>query len=129
MSKPVNLSGEKWTFRRFMGTDESIAQALQFGIQPVPMLDNDGSAYVIDNNGRVALVAPTIKPKRGEGHKLVDEVRDARGHLIAAAPDMLEACKKCAEYLDLVKQNYPDLPGLISGMSAARAAIAKAEGK
>lgn len=41
---------------------------------------------------------------------------------------LLEACKLVSEYYDLVKQNYPDLPGLIRGLELARAAVAQAEG-
>jgi hypothetical protein len=48
--------------------------------------------------------------------------------LIAAAPELLEACKEMAQWHDLIKQNYPEMISLISGMENARAAIAKAEG-
>ena len=49
--------------------------------------------------------------------------------LIAAAPELLVACREVAEWLDLLKQNYPDMAGLIRGCQKARAAIAKAEGR
>ena len=47
--------------------------------------------------------------------------------LIAAAPAMLEACEQVSEWLDFLKINYPDMPGLIRGVRAARAAIAQTE--
>lgn len=56
------------------------------------------------------------------------EHAEANARLIAAAPDLLEACKALVEYRDIIKQNYPDLPGLIRGMEAARVAIARATG-
>jgi len=43
------------------------------------------------------------------------------------APAMLEACEQVSEWLDFLKQNYPDMPGLIRGVRAARAAIAQTE--
>ena len=57
-----------------------------------------------------------------------DEEQRANARLIAAAPELLEACREVAEWLDLLKQNYPDMAGLIRGCRKARAAIAKAEG-
>lgn len=43
------------------------------------------------------------------------------------ARELLEACQECAEWLDLVQQNYPDMAGLIRGLKHAKAAITKAE--
>jgi hypothetical protein len=53
----------------------------------------------------------------------IEELR-ANARLIAAAPDLLEACRAIAALMD--GQGRRNLP-LVSGM--ARAAIAKAEGK
>ena len=46
--------------------------------------------------------------------------------LIAAAPELLEACKLIDEWHDLVKQNYPEM---MRPFKATRKAIAKAEGR
>jgi len=51
----------------------------------------------------------------------------ANARLIAAAPDLLAACEQCAEWADLIAQNYPDMAGLLRGLQAARAAIAQAK--
>lgn len=44
--------------------------------------------------------------------------------LIAAAPDLLAACRALHEWYDVVKQNYPEM---LRPFEAARAAVAKAQ--
>ena len=53
---------------------------------------------------------------------------EANAHLIASAPDLLRACKEVNEWYDLVKQNYPDMAGLLRGMEAGRTAITTVKG-
>ena len=58
-----------------------------------------------------------------------DGSSEANARLIAAAPELLAACREVAEWHDLVKQNYPDMAGLLRGLEAGAKAIAKAEGR
>ena len=60
-----------------------------------------------------------------EGCPALVAPRDAR--LMLAAPKLLEACKQVSEWLDLLKQNYPDMSGLIRGAQDAKAAVAMVE--
>lgn len=54
-----------------------------------------------------------------------DAENEANAHLLAAAPDLLAACKQAVEFLD----NGPDGTGVDAACVRVRAAIAKAEGK
>jgi hypothetical protein len=52
--------------------------------------------------------------------------QEANARLIAAAPELLEGARQVVEWRDLIRQNYPDMAGLIRGMDDLAAAIAKA---
>jgi hypothetical protein len=52
---------------------------------------------------------------------------EAHAMLMAAAPELLDGAEEVVEWLDLVKQNYPDMDGLIRGMKHLKAVIAKAK--
>jgi len=52
---------------------------------------------------------------------------EANARLIAASPALLAACKEIVQWHNLIRQNYPDMAGLIRGMEQALAAIAAAE--
>ena len=54
-----------------------------------------------------------------------DVENEANAHLLAAAPDLLAACKQAVEFLD----NGPGGTGIDAACVRVRAAIAKAEGK
>ena len=54
-----------------------------------------------------------------------DTIAEAKT-VATVAPDLLDACKQIVPSYDLIKQNYPELVGLLSGMELARATIAKA---
>lgn len=62
-----------------------------------------------------------------------DEVRAANAHLIAAAPELLAALKEAERALTVAVRHACDMPDFDPGehhvIKAARAAIAKAEGK
>ena len=49
----------------------------------------------------------------------------ANARLMAAAPDLLAACRAVDEWYDLVRQDYPEM---LAPYQAVQAAIAKAEG-
>lgn len=53
---------------------------------------------------------------------------ESNAHLIAAAPDLLSACKNAEMFLGEIKELYPEIcaDGILSILKAA---IAKAEGK
>lgn len=51
---------------------------------------------------------------------------EAHATLMAAAPALLDGAIEVVEWLDLVKQNYSDMAGLIRGMQTLKEAIAKA---
>lgn len=54
-----------------------------------------------------------------------DGENEANAHLLAAAPDLLAACKQAVEFLD----NGPGGTGMDAACVRVRAAIAKAQGK
>lgn len=58
------------------------------------------------------------------GPEKAAEIQDANGRLLAAAPDLLAACKALVEWED-----HDHMPGtaLAAAVAAARAAIEKAE--
>lgn len=71
--------------------------SLYFPGSKVKKLGNDGSAYVTANDvGSICTVLPIKKAKRGQGHLLDDEERDANAKLIAACPSMYDALQKIA---------------------------------
>lgn len=78
-----------WYFRKYLSSPEDIALARKHGIEPVQAIDNGGERFVTKENGRVCLVDPTTKVKRGMGHKHVDDERDANSALIAHARNCL----------------------------------------
>jgi hypothetical protein len=80
------------------------------------LYQSDGSVAILADGDRVALVDCQTKFKRGEGYKAQCPIRDANARLIAAAPGLLEACKKAATCASI-----PD-----SVMEIIRAEIAKA---
>jgi len=83
-----------WIFAKWAMTDEQNAEAIKHGLTPVQRMGNNGERYVSDADGSpIALVMPRTAPKRGKGYGHVDPERDANAHLIAAAPDLLAACK------------------------------------
>lgn len=91
-----------------------------------------GDCYQEKGSWVVTIQSNNAPPEMNIAAEALSEHKEqaiANAHLIAAAPDLLEAAQACAEWLDLVKQNYPDMAGLIRGMEAARAAIAKATGE
>ncbi|MDD5007295.1 MAG: hypothetical protein PHC68_02695 [Syntrophorhabdaceae bacterium] len=55
-----------------------------------------------------------------------DDNSSENARLIAAAPELMAACRGINEWHDLIKQNYPEMLG---PFKAVRAAIAKAEGR
>ena len=79
-----------WTFRTVYGDDASNAQAISLGFTPTQALSNDGSRFVMAENGRVALVDCQTPYKRGKGHETHCEERDANARLIAGATELLD---------------------------------------
>lgn len=57
---------------------------------------NSGAAVVCTDDGPVAEVACQSRFARGSGSSAKCNVRDANAHLIAAAPEMLEAIETAA---------------------------------
>ncbi len=57
-----------------------------------------------------------------------NEEHKANARLIAAAPELLDVAREAAEWLDLLKQNYPDMAGLVRACRQARDLIARIEG-
>ena len=92
-------------------------------------VDHDQASHgeklcIVDAEGDIIVRTPITLPESPE--RAQDQ---ANADLLAAAPELLVACREVAEWLDLLKQNYPDMAGLIRGCQKARAAIAKAEGR
>lgn len=72
----------------------------------------------------------SVPPGHLAGDFLGTEMREADARLIAAAPDAIEACRRMAEYADIVGHLELDCAGDDRCFyCAARAAIAKAEGR
>lgn len=121
----------QWTMRMYLNTAEDEAFAKENGVKMtmIPALTSDGSRIISGpDGGHVAYVLPTTKPKRGEAYKHVDAERDARGHLIAAAPQLLAACKAAEKVLAAMQET--DRGYIVAEeLGMIRAAIAKAEGK
>ena len=71
----------------------------------------------------------------GEGYTLVDELSEGDARLIAAAPELLEACYQALAAMRDLAEQAGDVPEWNTGgdayeaCNAIRAAIARAEGK
>jgi hypothetical protein len=85
---------------------------------------NDGSWGVSCGNGRVCLVDFQGKAKRGQGYAAPDPEGMANARLIAAAPEMYEALKRCVVELEFHADGHS-----LAEIEIANAAIAKAEGR
>ena len=109
-----------WTFREFHGTPENIELGRKHGIAPVPALTNDGARVVMSGDARIGTVDCQTAFKRGKGHEVACAERDANARLIAAAPDLLNACKLALMGFEL---------NAAIDWSELERAIAKAEGK
>jgi|SRR6185437_11508479 len=94
--------------------------------------DSAGAIFGPFNGGGAPLIADT---SRSPG----DSQATANGHLIAAAPELLEALEQCAESLNLLackhgiqfwgasyKSDVPDDYGVYSALTNAKSAIKKA---
>jgi hypothetical protein len=97
------------------------------------MYPTDGSVTILTSDGAdilpVASALAVTLFKRGEGFKHADPVRDANAHLIAAAPDLLEAAKVAlAQFSDLaaITINGDHDARDAAAINALRAAIQKA---
>lgn len=102
----------------------------------VQVLGNQGERYVMagegDDRKRVAVVDCQTKFKRGEGWRIPCEERDANAHLIAAAPELLEALMQLFD-----EANGFNVSGVYfnekcfqhEGLGMAARAIAKARGE
>lgn len=121
MSK-IKHSPGSWEYRPYFQDDENIAELRKHGLEPTRRLSNDGKAIVTarsgDDSKPIAHIECQTVFKRGQGHLADCAERDANARLIAAAPDMLAACKLAL--------------GLCVGPSGERqaleGAIAKADG-
>ena len=82
-------------------------------------------SYPKGTAGAMLSIYPTLSPDEQAA------MQDRLAKILALAesqPDLLAACKDVAPFYDMIAQNYPELIGLVRGLKAARAAIAKAEG-
>jgi hypothetical protein len=115
-----------WQFREYSLSDEMLAEARAAGIEPIRFINNDGSVPITANDSRICVVDCQAEFKRNTGHRAECAERDANARLIAAAPDLLAALKKCLNFIENVDANFGTK---ISAADDARAAIAKAEGR
>lgn len=107
-----------YTSRKYHGSDEDLALLKEYGREPVPALTNEGQRFIMAGEKRIALVDCQVRYKRGQGHKVECEERDANTALFCAAPDLLDALKDIVSRNEI--QSWFDL-------AQAKAAIAKAE--
>lgn len=100
-----------WSFRIYAQEDKDLEFMRQHNMEPTRALSNDGQIAIMCGDGddvtRVALVDCQTKFKRGQGYKTDCAERDANARLIAAAPDLLEALKRC-EAMVSTDQGPPD---------------------
>lgn len=75
-------------------------------------LKNAGNGFIVRDCAE-AMICDVFMTNR-------HEIAEARGRLIAAAPDLLEACKAAREYLNVAEKSM---------LAKLDAAIAKAEGR
>jgi len=91
-----------WEFTIYGLPAGMIEEQRKLGIEPTRILSNDGAATIMggpeDDRRPVARVECHAPFKRGQGHKSVCAERDANARLIAAAPDLLEACEAFAAF-------------------------------
>jgi hypothetical protein len=83
-------------------------------VSSVSVYQYDAKGQVVGERDRSGHVAPTVPN---------DETR-ANAHLIAAAPELLDACRQF-----VAAHEADDKAELANALASARAAIAKAEGK
>jgi hypothetical protein len=98
------------------------------------LTNNDGSIPVMGADQRICVVDLQAQVKRGKTYNAPDPERDANGRLIAAAPELLEACKKQAALIEALMPGLKhiavqDYALVNDAPMAAEAAIAKAEGR
>lgn len=85
-----------WKFREYLGEPGDIELLRSIGKEPTRALNNDGSAVVMSESGRVACVdLRRDDVKKADRYGADDPERDANARLIAAAPTMLEALSLC----------------------------------
>lgn len=82
-----------WKWRATHSTDEEIELMAKHGMTPVQALTNEGQRFLMAGEGedtkRIALVDPHKSYKRGTGHQVQCDERDANATLLSAAPDLL----------------------------------------
>ena len=90
-----------WIFRQYLGEPGDVDLLRSIGKEPIHALNNDGSASITSNNGRIATVDIRREDvKRTERYGADDEERDANARLIAAAPDMYGALLNAQQYIN-----------------------------
>lgn len=82
-----------------------------------------GSADIIADFGGNDISVATIDGPKDQTHHLVHEEHQANARLIAAAPELLEACKKA------LKDNRMQADSSLEVEAILLAAISKAEGR
>ena len=89
-----------WQFRKYLNEPGDIELLRSIGQEPVRALNNDGSASITSNHGRIATVDLRREDvKRTERYGADDEERDANARLIAAAPAMYAALLNAEQYI------------------------------
>jgi hypothetical protein len=121
-----------WVFKKYSLDTETRDRMRKLGMNDEAdqlAVSNEGQAYVMAEAGRVALVDCRVDFKRGKGYLTECSEREANAALIAAAPELLEACKM----FDALEESCKDkglldisAGDLLKAYRAARAAIAKA---
>ena len=103
-----------WRFREYAQDADKIAQLREVGMQPTRALSNEGGAYVVAENVRVAVVDIQSEFKRGRGHESVCAERDANARLIAAAPTLYEALRGMVEMRPLAYETAVETLAMLS---------------
>lgn len=101
-----------------------IGEAKRLGLPLTPAMGNSGERYVLGGEKGIALVNPTIRPKRGKGFGHDDAERDANAALIAAAPELYAALDRV---LDIFHRRAMSMAEA-DAVNLAGAALAKARG-